>query len=228
MGAALACHDAIVRAAIEGHQGYVFSTAGDAFSAAFWRPGDAIAATLDAQRMLQTERWPSGTTVRVRMGVHTGVAQERDGDYFGPALNRAARLMGVAHGGQVLLSLAVEELVRDELADGVRLASLGEHRLRGLSRPEVIFELRTEDLASGFPPLRSSSAGVGNLPRPATSFVGRDRRGETGCGRAAHPAPGDPGRARRGGQDQAGHRDGSDTGRRVSRWHVVRGTGPAG
>ncbi|MFN0030488.1 MAG: ATP-binding protein [Acidimicrobiales bacterium] len=173
MGSALQRHDTIVRAAIERQRGYVFATTGDGFAAAFWRPGDAMAAALEAQRTLQAEPWPGGATIRVRMGIHTGVAQERDGDYFGPALNRAARLMGVAHGGQVLLSLAVEELARDELPAGVRVASLGEHRLRGLSRPELIFELRADDLAGGFPPLRSSSAGVGNLPTPATSFVGR-------------------------------------------------------
>ena len=109
MRAALARHDAILRDAIEAHGGFVFSTAGDAFSAAFHTPGDAVGAALDAQRALQAEPWPDEAQVKVRMGVHLGTVQERDGDYFGSAVNRAARLMGLAHGGQVLVSLAVEE-----------------------------------------------------------------------------------------------------------------------
>ena len=154
MRAALERHDAILRAAIEAHGGFVFSTAGDAFSAAFQTPGDAVGAALDAQRALQAEPWPDEAPVRVRMGVHLGTVQERDGDYFGSAVNRAARLMGLAHGGQVLVSLAVEELVRDDLAEGVGLKGLGEHGLRGLSRPETVFQLTAPDLVEEFPAAR--------------------------------------------------------------------------
>ena len=107
---ALAAHDRILRAAIEEHDGYVFSTAGDAFSAAFSTPAEAVGAAVEAQRRLGAEAGP--VAVRVRMGLHTGTAEERDGDYFGPAVNRAARVMAAGHGGQVLLSLATEELVR--------------------------------------------------------------------------------------------------------------------
>ena len=120
MRAALERHDAILRAAIEAHEGFVFSTAGDAFSAAFHTPGFAVRVGLDAQRALQAETWPADTPLRVRMGVHLGTVQERDGDYFGSAVNRAARLMGLAHGGQVLVSLAVEELVRAARRNSLR------------------------------------------------------------------------------------------------------------
>ena len=119
MRRALERHDQILREAIDAHGGSVFSTAGDAFSAAFHTPGDAVGAALGAQRALQAEDWPDEARVRVRMGVHVGTVQERQGDYFGSAVNRAARLMGLGHGGQVLVSLAVEELVRDDLPEGV-------------------------------------------------------------------------------------------------------------
>jgi NB-ARC domain len=108
--------------------------------------------------------------LRVRMGVHTGAAQGRDGDYFGPALNRAARLMAVAHGGQVLVSLASQAIVGDE----VDLIDLGEHRLRDLSRPEHVYQLTADGLVSDFPPLRSLGTLPSNLPVQLTSFVGRD------------------------------------------------------
>jgi class 3 adenylate cyclase len=123
MRLALAAHDRILRAAIEAQDGYVFSTAGDAFSAAFSTPGQAVVAAVEAQRRLGAESWP--VALRVRMGVHTGTAEEREGDYFGPAVNRAARVMSAGHGGQVLLSLVTEELVRDRLPDGVSLVGLG-------------------------------------------------------------------------------------------------------
>ena len=173
MTSALARHDGLLRAAIEAHGGYVFSTAGDAFAAAFSTAGSAMAAAVVAQQALAEEPWPQGVNLRVRMGLHVGVAEERDGDYFGPAVNRAARLMGVGHGGQMLVSLPVEELVRDDLPDGVSLRPLGEHPLRGLSRPERIFQIMAADLPADFPALLTSSALPGNLPLPVSSFVGR-------------------------------------------------------
>ncbi len=175
MEAALARHDEILRSSIAAHGGFVFSTAGDAFAAAFARPADAVDAALAAQRALQSEQWPSGAEIRVRMGLHVGAAHERDGDYFGPAVNRAARLMGLAHGSQVLVSLAVQQLVREELGPGVRLVGLGVRALRGLSEPETVFQLIANGLHEHFPVLAGSGSGpkVGNLPVPATSFVGR-------------------------------------------------------
>ena len=123
MRSALAAHDRILRSVIEAHDGYVFSTAGDAFCAAFSTPGQAVGAAVEAQRRLGAESWP--VALRVRMGLHTGTAEEREGDYFGPAVNRAARVMSAGHGGQVLLSLVTEELVRDRLPDDVSLAGVG-------------------------------------------------------------------------------------------------------
>src|SRR5262249_61984013 len=103
------------------------------------RRGAAIAAAVAAQRSFEIERGP--TTLRVRMGVHTGEAEERGGDYFGPAVNRAARLMSEASGGQVLVSLSTAELVRDRVPNGLALVELGERTLRSLTRPERVFEL---------------------------------------------------------------------------------------
>src|SRR5215212_518249 len=130
MRLALIRHDALLRSAIGEHGGYVVKTMGDAFHAAFGRAPDALAAALDGQRRLQAEPWGETGPLRVRMALHTGVAEERDGDYYGPTLNRAARLMGIGHGGQVLMSQATHELVRDLAPEGTGLLDLGEHRLK--------------------------------------------------------------------------------------------------
>src|SRR4051812_29268777 len=121
MRLALARHDALVRAAIEEHGGHVVKTMGDAFHAAFARAPDAVAAAIEAQRRLQAEHWREIGPLRVRMAVHTGAAEERDGDYYGPPLNRAARLLSAAHGGQVLLSEATTALARGSLPRDARL-----------------------------------------------------------------------------------------------------------
>jgi predicted ATPase/class 3 adenylate cyclase len=168
MRAVLVSHDSIVRRAIEAHFGHVFATGGDGFAAAFARAGDALGSAAAAQAMLVAQEWPPEAPLRVRMGVHTGEASERGGDYFGPAVNRAARLMSAAHGGQVLVSAATAEVV------GIAgLMDLGEHWLRDLARPERVYQLRAPGLPEEFPPLRSSMARTGNLPRQMTSFVGR-------------------------------------------------------
>ena len=109
MKTALARHDAIVRHALESHDGYIFATGGDAFSAAFQSVSDALDAALSAQRMLQAEPW-RGVDIRVRMAIHTGEPEERDGDYFGPTLNRAARILSTAVGSEVLVSNSVAAL----------------------------------------------------------------------------------------------------------------------
>src|SRR6185295_18625871 len=116
--------------------------------------------------------------LRVRMGVHTGVASLRDGDYFGTSLNRAARLMGVAHGGQVVCSQATTDLARDGLAEGVDFVDLGEHRLRDLTRAERVYQVNAPGLASEFAALTSVDAFPGNLPLQVSSFIGRDREVE--------------------------------------------------
>jgi predicted ATPase len=160
----LARHDEILRVAVDSHGGYVFATGGDGFAAAFARAGDALGAAQDAQLGLVGEQLPG-----VRMGVHTGEVQERDGDYFGSAVNRASRLMTIGHGGQILVSLATERLVSD-----FELRDLGEHRLRDLSTPERVFQLCAPGLRSEFPPLRSLDVLPMNLPVQLTSFIGRD------------------------------------------------------
>jgi predicted ATPase/class 3 adenylate cyclase len=165
MRTALARHDAIVRGAIESHGGHVFASGGDGFAAAFERAGAGLGAALAAQSQLGAEVWPDGAEVRVRMGLHTGEVEERDGDYFGPAVNRAARLMAVAHGGQVVCSE-----VTAGLAPEIPIADLGEHRLRDLDRPLRVFQVG----GGPFPPLRTLDAFPGNLPAQVTAFVGRD------------------------------------------------------
>jgi predicted ATPase/class 3 adenylate cyclase len=173
MRTALARHEVIVRDAIEAHGGYVFATSGDGFAASFARPTDAIAAAVAAQATLGTEAWPQGAILRVRMAVHTGVVEERDGNYFGTAVNRTARLMALAHGGQVVASAATADVVADTLPSNVKLVDLGEHLLWDLSRREHLFHLEAPGLGSDFPPLRSPDVLPGNLPIQPTSFVGR-------------------------------------------------------
>jgi class 3 adenylate cyclase len=157
MRAALACHDAILRLAIEAHDGVIFGTAGDAFYAAFSDAPAALAAALAAQRALCTQAWDEVGALRVRMALHSGTAELRDGDYFGPPLNRVARLLAAGHGGQILLSLTAQELVHDHLPPGVALRDLGEHYLKDLIQPEQIFQLVAADLSADFPPLRTGA-----------------------------------------------------------------------
>src|SRR5829696_130377 len=176
MRSALARHDESLRWAIEEHDGYVFKTVGDAFCCAFPTAPDALEAALVAQRELFAQEWDEEiVTLRVRMALHTGAAEERDGDYFGPPLNRVARLLSAAHGGQVLLSLATQELVRDQLPADVELWDLGEHRLKDLGRPEHVFQLATSDLTADFPPLRTLDVQPNHLPLQPTPLVGRER-----------------------------------------------------
>jgi class 3 adenylate cyclase len=124
MQAALARHDEVLRRAIEERGGYVFKTVGDAFCSAFATATDALEAALEAQRALSGEEWQETGPLRVRMALHMGAAEERDGDYFGPPVNRVARLLSAAHGGQVLVSAASQEMVRDQLPAGAALLDL--------------------------------------------------------------------------------------------------------
>jgi predicted ATPase/class 3 adenylate cyclase len=167
-------HDAILRASIAAHQGRVFKTVGDAFCAAFARAEDAVAAMLAAQRALAAEDFSAVGGIRVRAAIHTGTADERDGDYFGPALNRVARMLAIGHGGQVLMSGVAADLVRADLPAQASLRDLGEHRLRDLAQPVYVYQLLVPDLAAEFPPLRSLDALPNNLPLQFTSLVGRE------------------------------------------------------
>ena len=179
MSPALARHEQILREAVAAHDGHIFKTIGDAFCVAFPTAADALAAAIAAQQALAAESWtafsPNFEGLRVRMALHTGGAEERDGDYFGPALNRTARLMAAGHGGQVLLSLATQELVRDDLSAGVMLRDMGDRRLKDLRRPEHVFQLLAEGLTADFPPLATLDARPNNLPIHLSSFVGRER-----------------------------------------------------
>jgi class 3 adenylate cyclase len=172
MAAALRRHDEILRDAIEQAGGYVFKTAGDSFCAAFSAARAGLDAALGAQRNLAAQAWPTSRPIVVRMGLHAGVCEERDGDYFGPAVNRAARLLSVARGGQVLVSGAAAELLSDELPDGVDLRELGTHQLKDLSRPERIYQVEAAFLAAS-PALPAEQRG--RLAGLRASHADRDR-----------------------------------------------------
>jgi class 3 adenylate cyclase len=189
MSEALIRHDEILRTQIENHNGYVFKTVGDAFCAAFSTASEALEAALLAQKtLLLREVWPEDTgPLRARMALHTGSAEERDGDYFGPPLNRVARLLSSGHGGQVLLSSPTQELVRDRLPDGAQLRDLGERRLKDLSRPERVFQLTAPELPADFPPLRTLDTHRNNLPIQATPLIGRQREVDAVCERLRSP-----------------------------------------
>jgi predicted ATPase/class 3 adenylate cyclase/Tfp pilus assembly protein PilF len=175
MQAALARHDEILRWAIEERGGYVFKTVGDAFCCAFWTATDALDAALEVQRTLFDEEWQETGPLRVRMALHTGAAEEREGDYLGPPVNRVARLLSAGHGGQVLLSLPTQELVRDQLPVGTSLMDLGERHLKDLFRPERVFQLLATELPSEFPALRTLEAYRNNLPLQPTPLIGREK-----------------------------------------------------
>lgn len=175
MQVALALHDSVVRTAILRSSGVVFKTVGDAFYAAFSRAQDALDAAVSAQLALIGQEWGEIGRLKVRMAVHTGDAEQRDGDYFGPALNRVSRLLAIGHGDQILCSLAAFELVRDRLPENVTLGSLGLHRLKDLNRPEQVFLAAHPGLPTEFPPLKSLDSRPNNLPIQLSSFVGREQ-----------------------------------------------------
>jgi predicted ATPase len=159
MGLALAAHDEVLRSAVEANGGYLFKHTGDGICAAFSSADAAVAAAVGAQL---------GLELPVRMGLATGGAELRDGDYFGPVLNRTARVMAAGHGGQVLLSGSTAGVV-----EGVDLTDLGVHRLRDLSGREHLFQVLASGLQSSFPALRTLDVVPGNLPVQTTSFIGR-------------------------------------------------------
>ena len=172
---ALACHDAIARAAVENNRGIVVKMSGDGIHAVFEDPLDAVEATLHLQQALLDPEATNGVTLRVRCGLHVGVNERRDNDFFGTVVNRAARIMCAAHGGQVLVSQAVATLVGDRLPLGVALRDLGDLRLRDLMRPERVYQVVHPRLRQDFPALRTLEATPNNLPQQLTSFIGRER-----------------------------------------------------
>ncbi len=174
MRVAMARHDHLVREALLRAGGHVFRTAGDAFYAAFVSPSDAIAAALAAQQALGGEDFSSVGGIKVRMAIHAGPAESRDNDYFGQGMNRCARLLGIAYGGQVLISAAAADMAHGELPPQASLLDLGQHRLKDLAGAEQVYQLVAPGLTARFPTLRSLDAKVHNLPRPVTSFVPRE------------------------------------------------------
>jgi predicted ATPase/class 3 adenylate cyclase len=167
-------HDDLMRAAIARHGGHVFKTIGDAFCAVFALVEEAVAAALDAQRTLAAADFSAVEGIRVRMALHVGAADERDGDYFGPTLNRVARLLAIGHGGQVLVSGAAAALVAASLPEDATLVDMGEHRLKDLAQSEHVYQLSAAGLATDFPKLRSLGVFDTNLPQQLSSFIGRD------------------------------------------------------
>ncbi len=171
----MARHDAISKSAVERNRGTIVKMTGDGIHAAFDRPLDALAATLEIQQQLSSAEGPDGLPLPLRCGLHAGIDERRDGDFYGRSVNRAARIMCAAHGGQMLLSKAVAEQVNRILPDGASLRDLGVVRLRDLSSPEHIFQLLHAQLRADFPALRSLEGTPNNLTQQLNSFIGRER-----------------------------------------------------
>jgi class 3 adenylate cyclase len=174
---ALARHDALVESLVAEHAGVVVRPRGEGDSrfAVFARASDAVAAACAIQRALHAETWVLPEALGARLALHTGEADLGDGDYYGTAVNRCARLRDAGHGGQALLSSVTASLARERLPAGAALRSLGRHRLRDLPEADEIFQILHPDLPADFPPLRSLSASPHNLPVQLTSFVGREQ-----------------------------------------------------
>lgn len=175
MAESVARHDHLIRRAVGYRGGRVFSTGGDGFAAVFPSPSAALDTALDIQRALRAEPWADGAELRTRIGIHSGVAEQRDGVFFGVEVNRTARVAAMAHGGQVVVTGAVAGLLADRRGRDIELVDLGQYRLKGLSQPEQVFQV----IAPGLDPvvryLRVRPVRDGNLPMPLTTFVGRDR-----------------------------------------------------
>jgi predicted ATPase/class 3 adenylate cyclase len=177
MRTAMARHDALLTAVFAQHDGVVVRPRGegDSLFTVFVRASDAVAAALAGQRALAAEDWGVVGPLRVRMGLHTGEADLREGDYYGSAVNRCGRIRSAAYGGQVLLSTATATLVRGALPPDTWLIDVGRHRLRNLHEPEQLFQLAAPDVPRDFPPLKTLDTQPNNLPLQLTSFVGRER-----------------------------------------------------
>ncbi len=225
MRTALRRHDELLRVAITGGGGQVVKTTGDGLMAVFGSAGAGVGAAIAAQLAIGAEAWEEPCRIRVRMGLHTGEAEVRGGDYFGRSVNRTARIMAAGHGGQVLVSSSTAALAADDLAPGVTLRDLGEHRLKDLDRPERLFQVLHPDLRADFPALGTVDLRATNLPALASEFVGRE-----GGARSDPRAPGgrrrpaaDPHRTRRLGQDPAGAAGGRGPAGPIRRRHLLRG-----
>jgi predicted ATPase/class 3 adenylate cyclase len=173
MTLALARHDTLLSEVFSSHGGHIFKMMGDSVLVAFREPSPAVRAAVAAQHALAAEEWETPRPIRVRVALHRGLAEQRNADYFGPTLNRTARLLAAGHGGQVLLSRAVHDAL--DLDGDLSLRDLGERRLRDLTIPEHIYQVLAPGLPRDFPPLRSLEVLPNNLPAAASSFIGRER-----------------------------------------------------
>ena len=175
MKIALARHHTILQQTIADHHGEIFKAVGDGFHAAFPSAMDGVKASMAAQRALYAEAWAKETPIKVRMALHSGVAEAQNGDYSGPLFNLLARLIAAAHGGQTLLSAALYEQVQAHLPSDVEVRDMGERRLRSITRPQHIYQILAAGLPSQFPPLKTLDEFHTNLPAQLTSFIGREK-----------------------------------------------------
>ena len=176
MRIALEQHDTILGTAINKFDGEVFKTVGDAFCAMFASPASAILCALQIQETITNTLFSENiSSLAVRMGIHTGEAEARDGDYFGPALNQVARIESAAHGGQVLVSREVVDRLATEVTEQIELLDLGQHILKDLIQPHHLYQISTRGQSREFPPINSLNASLSKLPAPTTKFVGRER-----------------------------------------------------
>jgi class 3 adenylate cyclase len=175
-GAVIDAHYRVLRESIREHDGAPVRTEGDSCFAVFTRASDAVRCAAAVQQRLAAHAWPAEIgTPRVRMGLHTGELRLQEREYYGPPVNRAARIQAAGHGGQILLSGVTLELARAEMGDTLVVRPLGRHRLKDLAEPELLYELQYAGMASGFPPLRTLEFIPHNLPVQLTSFIGRER-----------------------------------------------------
>jgi predicted ATPase/class 3 adenylate cyclase/DNA-binding CsgD family transcriptional regulator len=168
-------HHAILRAAIESSNGFVFQIIGDAFCAAFHKAGDAFKAAVKSQQDLQNEPWREAT-IYARMGIHTGEAENEGDEYRGyTTLSLVQRVMSAGHGGQILISSATENLLREQLPQGIGLRDMGMQKFAGSTSAVRVFQVIAPDLPREFPPLRTQENLPNNLPTQLTSFIGRKK-----------------------------------------------------
>ena len=175
MAQALARHDELVRAAVEAHRGRVVKTTGDGVYAAFADAVDCMEAAIAIQQSVADPARTAGMALSIRCGLHAGPALERDRDLFGGTANRAARVMGLAYGGQVLVSQTVADRITGKTAEGTFLRDLGDVHLKGMADAERIYQVVHPALRNEFPPLRALAKTPSNLPQQLTSFIGRER-----------------------------------------------------
>ena len=177
MREAMKAHDEVIGGLVGAHGGIQVESGreGDSVLAAFARASDAVASAVAMQRGLAAHAWPEGADMHIRVALHSGEAEVREGHYYGPAVYRCARLLATGHGDQVLLTQATRDLAVDALPQGVGLRDLGAHRLRDLERPERVFQVIAPGLRAEFPPIKSMDPRRHNLPVSPTAFIGRER-----------------------------------------------------